>query len=697
MKENYKLRIHIMITILIGIIALFLQISCSDENSSTEPQQIYPTYKIIKPNDRDSILKGTIIEIVFDGYTESYGEFSTTEFYIDSSKIITLIDTPYNVNWNTEYIPIGSKKISTKAFVENEIYFDSISIELFVNEVSNKITYPLDNSYFEKGITIPIEFDCFNDLSTQFPITEFFINDIKIQTITDTPYVSLWNTRAFDFGEHELKVVSIKDSEFFRDSINITLNNQPPIALFEISYSDTGNISTSFIFDAYQSYDGGDPNSVLEVRWDFDGDSIWDTEWSTNKSEVYSFSHISNYNSKLEVRDTGGLTDTSINIVYVLNSAPIGYLLDISTPAGNDQLFFEFTADSLIDLEDNAVDLEVRWDFDGDDIWDTEWTLEKSYEYQFGISGIFEYKYQIRDREGLIGSGAFDTVYVSTSDIDQSEMISVSSGLFTMGIDYISSSSPLHNVSLTNDFEIGKYPITNEQYCEMLNYAYDEGELEIEISSSNVLAVNGQSNILLKYSYPTCEIDWDSTNSNFIVEDGKEIFPARAITWYGAAFYCNILSRMQGLEELYDLSVDEWECQTYNGNEGYRLPTESEWEYTARFDDGRDFPWGNIIGTSLNHNIYTTGGFNSTAVGSYSFTGANKIGVLDLIGNIAEWCNDFYGDYSGEDQTNPTGAENGSSKVIRGMERENLFHNGVRKGKGMSTIKNYLGFRIVKI
>lgn len=133
---------------------------------------------------------------------------------------------------------------------------------------------------------------------------------------------------------------------------------------------------------------------------------------------------------------------------------------------------------------------------------------------------------------------------------------------------------------------------------------------------------------------------------------GKEDFPVLELTWYGAAFYCNMLSEREGLESLYNL--DNWSCQVY-GKAGYRLPTEAEWEYAARYNDGRKYPWGDQEPDSsyANVNSYTPG---PTPVSSYSPKGDSALGISDLAGNVAEWCNDWYNQYSvSKEQVNPTG------------------------------------------
>lgn len=97
-------------------------------------------------------------------------------------------------------------------------------------------------------------------------------------------------------------------------------SNTLPVAAFDASPA-TGDTTTVFALDASASWDAEDPPSRLEVRWDLDGDSVWDTDWSTAKEVRHQYSAPGNYTVLLEVRDTEGGSDTVGRQVAVMPGA----------------------------------------------------------------------------------------------------------------------------------------------------------------------------------------------------------------------------------------------------------------------------------------------------------------------------------------------------------------------------------------
>ncbi|MBU1369586.1 MAG: PKD domain-containing protein [Bacteroidetes bacterium] len=106
--------------------------------------------------------------------------------------------------------------------------------------------------------------------------------------------------------------------------------NTPPTALFTVSPT-SGTTSTNFAFDAGGSTDNETPTSQLQVRWDFDGNGSWDTNWDTDKTQSHQYSSEGTYTAKLAVKDTEGLTDQYTKSITVSNGG--GGFNDVFNPA----------------------------------------------------------------------------------------------------------------------------------------------------------------------------------------------------------------------------------------------------------------------------------------------------------------------------------------------------------------------------
>ena len=232
------------------------------------------------------------------------------------------------------------------------------------------------------------------------------------------------------------------------------------------------------------------------------------------------------------------------------------------------------------------------------------------------------------------------------------EMVSIPAGTFTMGCvesrdvvdgmedkcyDY---EKPAHEVTL-NAFQVGKYEVTFDQWdaCEQAKvcpHAEDKGW--------------GRGN------RPVINVSWDDITQKYIPWLNKET------------------------------------------GKTYRLPTEAEWEYAARGGADTAYPWGNAIGKgNVNcDNVSCGDKFEYTApVGSFA---ANGYGLSDMHGNVLEWCQDWYGDYSSSSVSNPKGVASGPLRVLRGGSW-NYDAQGVRSAsRGGSTPDirlSHYGFRLV--
>jgi formylglycine-generating enzyme required for sulfatase activity len=283
---------------------------------------------------------------------------------------------------------------------------------------------------------------------------------------------------------------------------------------------------------------------------------------------------------------------------------------------------------------------------------------------------------------------------------DTPVMIEIPAGEFQMGqiLGDFRLGYPVHKVTISNSYELSNFEITNNQYCEMLNYALSADLISGNYKTNeNVMNLEGDSQILInlggRYKDILCEIQFDG--KKFTVDAENKLKPAVYITWFGAAFYCNMLSRNEKLEELYNLN--DW---TNTWGYGYRLPTEAEWEYAARYPDGRTFPWGYNFDSNRSKANFGLSVGQTTDVGSYE-EGKSFLGLYDMIGNAEEWVNDWYETYTTDDTIDPTGPLDGVYKQKRGGSWYDHANNLPFSAYRYNTNYRYtnyfdLGFRICK-
>jgi len=138
--------------------------------------------------------------------------------------------------------------------------------------------------------------------------------------------------------------------------------------------------------------------------------------------------------------------------------------------------------------------------------------------------------------------------------------------------------------------------------------------------------------------------------------------PAEQIRWADAVAYCNARSRSEGLRPCYDLQT--WACDF--SADGYRLPTEAEWEYACRAGTTAPYFFGS---TPAKLELYAWFKGNcTTRARDVGLKRPNPWGLYDMYGNVWEWCNDHYGEhyYASSPEKDPRGPASGERRVLRG-------------------------------
>ncbi len=232
------------------------------------------------------------------------------------------------------------------------------------------------------------------------------------------------------------------------------------------------------------------------------------------------------------------------------------------------------------------------------------------------------------------------------------DMIYVEGGIFMMGSNNgDGDEKPVHQVTVSS-FYISKCEVTQKEYREVMG----------------------------------------KNPSKFKGDD----LPVEQISWFDAVEFCNKKSRSDGLTPCYRISGEDVACD-FSAN-GYRLPTEAEWEYAARGgNQSRGYKY------SGSDKLDEVGWYWDNSGEKTHFVGTkkpNELGIYDMSGNVWEWCWDWYGAYTSSLAADPRGAHSGEYRVLRGGSWSNSIAYFTRCVFRYSYIPLYrssiIGFRCVR-
>jgi len=287
---------------------------------------------------------------------------------------------------------------------------------------------------------------------------------------------------------------------------------------------------------------------------------------------------------------------------------------------------------------------------------DTQWILGKIVEERGEVDKEEFQRRLIETKERL------QTVLSLTS-----VLVKVNGGTFRMGDevgDLREECRPVHRVKLTYDYWIGKYAVTFHEYDTFC--------------------------VATSRSEPDDE-GW-----------GQWTRPVINVSWWDAIAYCNWLSEKEGIAKAYDsdgnlLDTNGRTTTDITKVEGYRLPTEAEWENAAR--GGQKTNGHKYAGSDDLNEVGWYGDNSGRQTHPVGEKKGNELGLYDMTGNEWEWCHDWWGDYASTTQTNPTGPSSGARRVYRGGGwdyNEPFCRAAFRYSSAPASSGSDLGFRVVR-
>ncbi|UCE80684.1 MAG: PKD domain-containing protein [Methanobacteriota archaeon] len=290
-----------------------------------------PSIVTYSPIGEQTMTEGDSLEFSVDA-TDPDGNALSYSWYVDNTPFAKDVTS---VEYAPGYEDAGSHSVKVDVWDGDETVSHTWSVEVEEGDdvpPSSCVTAPI--SYWTVSAPMTVSAEASDDSGTVSEVSLWYRHSIDNSTWGawtefGTDSVSPWEW-SFDFpegnGYYEFYSIAVDDSSNQEDppstvDARCAYDGSPPVASFTV-YPLIGDIVTSFEVNASASSDFKDPGEVLEVRWDWENDGVWDTDWTTEKTATHQYAAPGTYTVKLEVRDSDGLTDYATATVEVVEVIP---------------------------------------------------------------------------------------------------------------------------------------------------------------------------------------------------------------------------------------------------------------------------------------------------------------------------------------------------------------------------------------
>lgn len=354
---------------------------------------------------------------------------------------------------------------------------------------------------------------------------------------------------------------------------------------------------------------------------------------------------------------------------------------------------FQFDASATYDNEDPQDSLKFTWYLNGSPNTASSRFLKSN--YIFTGKGINSIKLVVTDSKGA------SSEYKQSILVTDLPMVHLPAGSFLMGDrtgEGYFRESPVHTVKL-DAFFMAQIEVTNQLAAELFEWGFDNNYLimddkKIYFNRSKRGAPQIGFAVYLSVDSNGSDLLFKKNGNSYRVttKTGTERIAIDWLSWRTAALLCNFLSLKEGFQPVYNTE----DFSIIDGNLGFRLPFEAEWEYAAR---GGIYSFSHLYsgGNDISRVAHYFG--NATSRNPVGTKFANFIRIYDLTGNVSEFCYDYFDQdyYQYSPVENPQGPSKGDSRVFRGGS----FLSGARTSRvayrldtGEENFGKGLGFRM---